>query len=138
MVRHKDPKLRKTKFNLKKCVVKRVKTNPASKKKIYVILRSHLAFQLDEKYWQLQLTGLLVCRMDPVNEVSLLTHKQDKLHPTQLLVSILQPTTPERNPTSLYTAISELLVFRKRVNETEVDALQIDICAYKPYEFTKQ
>ena len=76
--------------------------------------------------------------MDPVNEVSLLTRKQDKLHPTQLLVSILQPTTPERNPTNFYAAISELLVFRKRTNDTEVGALQIDICAYQMYEFTKQ
>ena len=54
MVRHKDPKPRKTKFNVKKCVVKRVKLNPASKKKIYVILRSNLAFQLDEKYRQIR------------------------------------------------------------------------------------
>ena len=56
-------------------------------------------------------------------EVSLLTRKQDKLHPTQLLVSILQPTTHERNPTSLYAEISELLVFRKRVNNSQVERL---------------
>ena len=76
--------------------------------------------------------------MDHVTNVSLLAHKQDKLHPTQLLVSILQPTTHERNPTNLYAEISDLLVFRKRVNDSQVDALQFDICAYKPYEFTKQ
>ena len=75
--------------------------------------------------------------MDNVTDVSLLTRKQDKFHPTQLLVSILQPTMHKRNPTSLYAEISELLVFRKRVNKSEVDALQVDICAYKPYEFTR-
>ena len=54
MVRHKDPKPRKAKFNVKKCVIRRVKLKPASKKKIYVIFRSNLQFQLDEKHRQLQ------------------------------------------------------------------------------------